>query len=236
MTQPFDLKDGRWTGMQWCGDSSCGFGGNFDSIHDWYDIHPDWLPEIERLAKLHGGLKFGDDDSGALIYHQDCPKSFHVYWYVCGPRKNRDGSAKAPKEGSLFALLEEAASKQKKYRFILSKTTAPTFCNFEPFEQGLEEDSEFRAKLRRNFDEGLKKHGKGAVICDESRGNLSYVTLDEFLEGAKDCLSKRATKTLINACTPDQHIVVIAMLDNGFENNTYSYQAFLVAIPKEVQS
>lgn len=83
----FDLTDGLWEGIYTHNDYSCGFGGDFKSLYDWWDVNADWQEEMERLAKLHGGLEFGNDDFGVSIRHPNCAKLFRVYWVVSNPKR-----------------------------------------------------------------------------------------------------------------------------------------------------
>lgn len=88
--QSFDLTDGQWEGLYTHNDYSCDFGDDFVEVLNWWDIHTDWWSEMERLAKLHGGLEFGDDDFRVVVRHKNCSKPFRVYWRVSNPKRKPD--------------------------------------------------------------------------------------------------------------------------------------------------
>ncbi len=103
----FDLNDGCWESTYWHCDYSCGFSGDFfDCLHCW-GIHCDWIEEMARLARLHGGLNFGDEDLGLRVSHEGFLSCFPVYWTVSGPRQ---GSSRV--EPSLFDLIETPVRKK----------------------------------------------------------------------------------------------------------------------------
>jgi len=94
----FDLNDGGWTGAYWHNDYSCGSSGDFFDLLTYWSIHFDWIEEMERLARLHGGLSFGAEDLGFSVFHEDCLNCFPVYWTVSGPRQKSSRS-------DLFSLM-----------------------------------------------------------------------------------------------------------------------------------
>ncbi|MBD2078803.1 hypothetical protein [Leptolyngbya sp. FACHB-17] len=99
----FDVFDNEWDMCSWRHGEGTGCGGTLGFCLDWWGVHPDWLPEMERLANIHGGLTFGDDDLGLDIHHPTKPDHaplFHVYWCVTTPRKQRQ------EQGSLADLLK----------------------------------------------------------------------------------------------------------------------------------
>lgn len=99
MTQ-HDTINQEYQATYWRHGEGSGISGSLDVCLQFWDVHPQWLPDLAKLINKHGAIDIGDDNLGLTVSKADATAStppFKIYWRLDGqPRKYRDQSPSKP--------------------------------------------------------------------------------------------------------------------------------------------